>query len=75
MLRNISVALGNWGAAAAVDGLRLAAGDASPVVRAHAAWGLCQVRARTLSTEAARILSGLRTADPSDLVRAEAALL
>jgi epoxyqueuosine reductase len=75
MLRNISVALGNWGAAAAVDGLRLAAGDASPVVRAHAAWGLSQVRARTRSAEAARILSGLRTADPSDLVRAEAALL
>jgi len=43
MLRNVCVALGNWGAAAAVPVLARALADAEPLVRAHAAWALGEV--------------------------------
>ena len=43
MLRNLCVALGNWGSEEAVPVLARAAGDASPVVRAHAAWALGRI--------------------------------
>jgi epoxyqueuosine reductase len=43
MLRNVCVALGNWGAEEAFPVLDLAVADADPLVRAHAAWALGEV--------------------------------
>jgi len=40
LLRNVCVALGNWGARAAVPVLERAARDRSPLVREHAEWAL-----------------------------------
>ena len=40
LLRNVCVALGNWGAQAAVPVLERAARDRSPLVREHAEWAL-----------------------------------
>ncbi len=42
-LRNVAVALGNWGDAAAVPALIGALNDSEPLVRGHAAWALGQV--------------------------------
>jgi hypothetical protein len=39
-LRNVAVALGNWGAAEAVPALVRALSDPEPLVRGHAAWAL-----------------------------------
>lgn len=43
MLRNVCVALGNWGSATAIPALAQALRDESAIVRGHAAWGLGQV--------------------------------
>ena len=43
LLRNVCVALGNWGSEEAIPILVRALGDASPLVRAHAAWALGRV--------------------------------
>ena len=40
LLRNVAVALGNWGAPAAVPALVGALDDAEPLVRGHVAWAL-----------------------------------
>ena len=40
LLRNVCVALGNWGAVAAVPILKRALHDGSDIVRSHAAWAL-----------------------------------
>ncbi|MEQ1856310.1 MAG: tRNA epoxyqueuosine(34) reductase QueG [Longimicrobiales bacterium] len=40
LLRNVCIALGNWGADGALAPLERALDDASPLVRAHAAWAL-----------------------------------
>ena len=45
MLRNVCVALGNWGSPAAVPVLERAARDRSALVREHAAWALERIRA------------------------------
>ncbi len=42
-LRNVAVALGNWGAPEAVPALSRALHDPDPLVRGHAAWGLGQI--------------------------------
>ncbi len=42
-LRNVAVALGNVGGAAAVPALVAALGDAEPLVRGHAAWALGRI--------------------------------
>ena len=49
MLRNVAVALGNWGSPEAVPVLAAALADEEPLVRGHAAWVL-----RRIGTEAAR---------------------
>ncbi|HLF25297.1 MAG TPA: tRNA epoxyqueuosine(34) reductase QueG [Anaerolineae bacterium] len=46
LLRNVAVALGNWGDEAAVPALSLALNDAEPLVRGHAAWALGQIEIR-----------------------------
>jgi epoxyqueuosine reductase len=45
LLRNVCVALGNWGAAEAVPILERAARDHSELVREHARWALDRVAA------------------------------
>ena len=42
-LRNVAVALGNWGAPEAVPALVRALSDPEPLVRGHAAWGLGRI--------------------------------
>jgi epoxyqueuosine reductase len=39
-LRNVAVALGNWGSREAVPALARALDDPEPLIRGHAAWGL-----------------------------------
>ncbi len=59
LLRNVAVALGNWGDPAAVPALARALHDPEPLVRGHAAWALGraatdqarQALAQALSTE------------------------
>jgi epoxyqueuosine reductase len=49
LLRNVAVALGNWGSPEAVPALAMALKDEEPLVRGHAAWALGRI-----GTEAAR---------------------
>jgi len=49
LLRNVAVALGNWGSPEAVPALAAALNDEEPLVRGHAAWALGRI-----GTEAAR---------------------
>jgi epoxyqueuosine reductase len=42
-LRNVAVALGNWGSADAVPALSTALDDREPLVRGHAAWALGRI--------------------------------
>ncbi len=46
LLRNVAVALGNWGSREAVPALMEALEDLEPLVRGHAAWALGEVLAR-----------------------------
>jgi epoxyqueuosine reductase len=46
LLRNVAVALGNWGSSEAVPALSAALDDPEPLVRGHAAWALGQILAR-----------------------------
>jgi epoxyqueuosine reductase len=43
LLRNVAVALGNWGHPAAVPALARALHDAEPLIRGHAAWALGRI--------------------------------
>lgn len=45
LLRNVAVALGNWGSTDAVPALAVALNDDEPLVRGHAAWALGQMPA------------------------------
>jgi epoxyqueuosine reductase len=69
MLRNVCVALGNWGASETVPALQRALSDAHGVSRRHAAWALGQVLARhphsAIAERAAALLAG-RLADEGD---------
>jgi epoxyqueuosine reductase len=47
LLRNVAVALGNWGEAEAVPALVAALEDGEPLVRGHAAWALGAISAST----------------------------
>ncbi|HEX8360293.1 MAG TPA: tRNA epoxyqueuosine(34) reductase QueG, partial [Longimicrobium sp.] len=55
LLRNVAVALGNWGSPEAVPALAVALNDEEPLVRGHAAWALGRI-----GTEAARQALGGR---------------
>ena len=46
LLRNVAVALGNWGDPAAVPVLSQALSDAEPLIRGHAAWALGRIGSR-----------------------------
>ena len=45
-LRNVAVALGNWGSREALPVLAMALDDEEPLIRGHAAWALGEVLAR-----------------------------
>jgi len=44
LLRNVCVALGNWGDEAAIPALQRAQQDAEPLLQRHATWALAQIR-------------------------------
>jgi epoxyqueuosine reductase len=77
MLRNVCVALGNWGASDTLGALRLALGDPHPVARGHAAWALGRLLARhphsAVAAAAASLLTGAAVAEADGQVRAEIA--
>ncbi len=66
-LRNVAVALGNLGGAAAVPALAKALHDPEPLVRAHAAWAL----GRLGTPEACRALEAALESETDPEVRAE----
>ena len=67
LLRNVAVALGNWGSAEAVPALAVALNDEEPLVRGRAAWALGRI-----GTEAARqALRGREEAEEDAWVREE----
>lgn len=43
LLRNVAVALGNWGSPEAVPALAAALDDEEPLIRGHAAWALGRI--------------------------------
>lgn len=43
MLRNVCIALGNWGAVETIEALKVALHDPAPLVRGHAVWALGEV--------------------------------
>jgi epoxyqueuosine reductase len=57
MLRNVCVALGNWGAERAIPVLARALDDPSALVRAHAAWALGRVASRAADEALTRRLA------------------
>lgn len=71
MLRNVCVALGNWGDPAAVPALAHALGDPEPVARAHAAWALGRVLARQPHEQAANLLAMVLEQEIDSRVREE----
>jgi epoxyqueuosine reductase len=67
LLRNVAVALGNWGSPEAVPGLAVALNDDEPLIRGHAAWALGRI-----GTEAARqALRGREEVEEDAWVREE----
>jgi epoxyqueuosine reductase len=71
LLRNVAVALGNWGAPEAVPALVAALWDEEPLVRGHAAWALGRIpdersvdalRARISAEEDEWVVSEIRSA-------------
>jgi epoxyqueuosine reductase len=69
LLRNVAVALGNWGSPEAVPALAVALNDEEALVRGHAAWALGRI-----GTEAARqALRGREEVEEDASVREEIA--
>jgi epoxyqueuosine reductase len=67
LLRNVAVALGNWGSPEAVPVLAAALNDAEPLIRGHAAWALGRI-----GTEAAlQALRGRAEVEAEGWVREE----
>jgi epoxyqueuosine reductase len=67
LLRNVCVALGNWGDSAAVPGLVEALHDEEALVRGHAAWSL----GRIATPEARKALQGAAERELDGYVRDE----
>jgi epoxyqueuosine reductase len=77
MLRNVCVALGNWGASETVPALEVALLDPHSSPRRHAAWALGQIIARhphsAIAERAAGVLAAKLADEVDEGVRAEAA--
>ena len=71
MLRNVCVALGNWGDSAAVEPLITALADAHPLPRGHAAWALGQVAQQRGDERAVRALAAAQPREGEAWVREE----
>jgi epoxyqueuosine reductase len=67
LLRNVAVALGNWGSAEAVPVLTAALEDEEPLIREHAAWALGRIG----TEESRESLASRLTSEPDDTVRSE----
>ena len=67
LLRNVMVALGNWGSTEALPALRAGLANPEALVRQHAAWGVGRVGGR----EAARLLSEHLPGEEDATVRRE----
>ncbi|RME84056.1 MAG: hypothetical protein D6775_06560, partial [Caldilineae bacterium] len=67
LLRNVAVALGNWGDPVAVPALERALHDPEPLIRGHAAWALGQIG----TPRAHRALEHTRHLEDDDYVRHE----
>jgi epoxyqueuosine reductase len=67
LLRNVAVALGNWGAPVAVPLLARALRDAEPLIRGHAAWALGGIA----TGEARDVLQKAKGAETDGWVREE----
>ncbi|HEU0078426.1 MAG TPA: HEAT repeat domain-containing protein [Longimicrobiaceae bacterium] len=70
LLRNVAVALGNWGSPEAVPVLAAALADEEPLVRGPAAWALGRIG----SVEAVATLRGREEEEGDAWVREEIAL-
>jgi epoxyqueuosine reductase len=69
LLRNVAVALGNWGSPEAVPALAVALNDEEPLIRGHAAWALGRI-----GTEAVRqVLWGREEVEADAWVREQIA--
>ncbi len=71
MLRNVSVALGNWGSSDALPALAQALVDSAPEARGHAAWALGQVGRKHAMEWVAPLLLARRSQETDAWVRAE----
>lgn len=67
LLRNVAVALGNWGDPAAIPALSGALRDPEPLIRGHAAWALGRIAA----PEARRHLEQALATEPDEWVQEE----
>ena len=67
LLRNIAVALGNWGSPKAIPALGKGLRDTEPLVRQHAAWALGRIAA----PESQRLLQHSLVAETDEAVRRE----
>jgi epoxyqueuosine reductase len=67
LLRNVAVALGNWGSPEAVPLLAAALNDEEPLIRGHAAWAL----GRIASDGALQAVRGRREVEDEEWVREE----
>lgn len=74
MLRNVCIALGNWGDPAAFEGLEAAATDESALAREHAVWGLGELLRRHNDERAAACLESVLAAETDSRVREEAGI-
>jgi epoxyqueuosine reductase len=70
LLRNVAVALGNWGSPEAVPVLVAALSDEEPLLRGHAAWALGRIG----TAEAVEALLGREWVEQDEWVREEIAL-
>ncbi|MCS6827479.1 MAG: tRNA epoxyqueuosine(34) reductase QueG [Caldilinea sp.] len=71
MLRNVCIALGNWGDPKTVPALAQALADPEPVARAHAAWALGCVLAKHSYAPAANLLTMALEVETDARVREE----
>ena len=76
LLRNVAVALGNWGSADAVPVLTAALGDPEPLIRGHAAWALGRIASiggcrRDVISEIGAVLTSRLSVDEDEWVREE----
>jgi epoxyqueuosine reductase len=74
MLRNVCVALGNWGNPAAIEALVMALHDPEPLARGHAAWALGRIARGHPESAASKALNDGRRAEQASWVLEEIAL-